>query len=147
MRSKLPNNAFLNFNLMIDLLVTRMIMRPKPKNIIREFWSHDQSVNLLINIIEQIWSHEKVEFQSHEIRPHDQFPFMLVWIGYLLVKRNRGVLVSNDTLSKVAKNHFPNFVFFKYHPSVCSWVLWSKPSYSRHFTTLTLLIGWLPMSL
>jgi hypothetical protein len=47
------------------------------------FQSHDQSVDLLINIIRQIWpleqiefrSHEKVEFWSHEIRPHNHFPF------------------------------------------------------------------------
>ncbi len=93
---KIPNNWF-------DLLIVVFFMRSKfKKSIIMQFWSHDQSVNLLINIIRQIWpheqiefqshdqkfdlmiknliswskiwSHEKVEFWSHEIWPHDHFP-------------------------------------------------------------------------
>jgi hypothetical protein len=56
------------------------------KSIIRQFRSHDQSVNLLINIIVSFdlikkenfdlmidnLTPEKVEFRSHEIRPHDR---------------------------------------------------------------------------
>ncbi len=48
------------------------------KSIIREFWSHDQSVNQPPD-----WNYwkirppEKGEFWSHEIRPHDHFPFTI----------------------------------------------------------------------
>ena len=52
MRLKFENNALLNFDLMIDLVVTRTVMRLKlKKNIIMEFQSHDQSVDLLIKTV------------------------------------------------------------------------------------------------
>jgi hypothetical protein len=51
-RLKFENNALLNFDLMIDLVVTRTVMRLKlKKNIFMEFQSHDQSVDLLIKTV------------------------------------------------------------------------------------------------
>ena len=55
MRSKFAHNAFLNFDLMIDLLATRIIKTHKSINF-----------DLLIKIKKKIQSHEKGEFQYHD---------------------------------------------------------------------------------
>jgi hypothetical protein len=71
---KIPKSIIRNFDLMINLLVTSTIMRSKFKinylNLVSctcnnaclgfKFQSHDQSVDLLINIIGQIRSHEQI---------------------------------------------------------------------------------------
>jgi hypothetical protein len=60
MRSKFPNNAFLNFDLMIFFAANKLIMRSKfKKGIIRQFQSHDQFVSCKDN-------HEMGEGQNYE---------------------------------------------------------------------------------
>ena len=66
MRSKFANNAFLNFDLMINLLVTRMIIRSKfANNAFRVLisWSKCQSPDQYQC---KLWSHQKGEFWSHD---------------------------------------------------------------------------------
>jgi hypothetical protein len=66
MRSKLATNAFLNFDLMIDLLVTRAIMRSKFAN--NTFLGFDLMIKC--QPPDQYYckfrSHEKGEFLSHD---------------------------------------------------------------------------------
>ncbi len=48
-----------------------------------EIRSHDQSVDLLINIIRQIWPHEQIEFW-----PHDQKFDLMKNLNFDLMKFN-----------------------------------------------------------
>ncbi len=66
------------FDLMIALAANKSIMRSKfPKILLFEFWSHDQSVNLMINNIGQIRPHEQTQFWPHD-RNFDLMKFDLL---------------------------------------------------------------------
>ena len=78
MRSKLANNAFLNVDLMIDLLVARTIMRSKFAN--NAFLNFDLIKNSVIRR-----SNHYYEFQPHEsykkIWSHDR---VIIWSPILI---------------------------------------------------------------
>ena len=67
MRSKFPNNAL--FWVSISWSICKSQIRSWDqilKSIIRQFWPHDWSVDLLINIIGQIQPHEQTQFWPHD---------------------------------------------------------------------------------
>jgi hypothetical protein len=63
------------------------------KSIIRQFWPHDQSVDLLINIIGQIRPHEQTQFW-----PHDQKFDLLKKLSFDLMRFNLLTLSLNLTV-------------------------------------------------